>query len=94
MTQMNKFLELLGTFKVRATDPALYGRNTRADVIFELVAKELELAILESEPVNLASFIPQKCIHLVECALHFDDRSEASWNKLGRAARDIQSGPS
>lgn len=91
-----QILELLAVFRVRSTDAALKGRMCYTHEAFALAATELELAIRQSPtPDNSAlSCIPPECIALVHEAVHFDQGDEGSWERLGRAAMAIQSGPS
>ncbi len=89
---MSHLAELLQVFKTRATDPALYGRNCRADIIFNQVAMELAQAMHKDEPEGLLAYVPISVINLVHVACHFDHGSEESWEALGNAAIDIQNG--
>ncbi len=91
---MQKILDLLEIFKTRAVDPALQGHTSYTRECFELAAKELDIAIRESEPANLVAFIPPGVLELVNEALHFNPDTEECWQALGQAAVDIQSGPS
>jgi hypothetical protein len=95
-----RMLELLAVFRVRAIDEALTGRMCYTQEAFALAARELEVAIRESqpepapEPPNLIAYIQPACVTLVHEALHFDPHDEDSWEALGLAAIDCQSGPS
>lgn len=85
---------LLASFKKRATDPALVGHTSFTQESFALAAKELELALAESEPRNIVAWIPPAVLDLVHEALHFDPDSQEDWQTLGQAAVNIQTGPS
>jgi len=91
---MQEVTKLLATFKARAADPALVGHTSYTTEAFALAAKELELAIKESEPRNIVAWIPPAVLDLVHEALHFDPDSEEDWQVLGQAAVNIQTGPS
>ena len=80
--QINK---LLLVFKRRAEDPSLR-HSVMVSEVFDLCAKELEIAIGESEPPNLLAYVPRSCIDLVCEALHFNQDSDESWAALARAA--------
>ena len=91
---MKQILDQLQVFKTRAKDPALVGHTSYTQECFELAAKELEIALKESEPANIVAWIPPGVLNLVHEALHFDPDSEEDWQVLGQAAVDIQTGPS
>lgn len=87
---MQQLLTLLATFKERAGASGLCSIGEA----FDLAAKELEIALKESEPHNLVAYIDPAVIALVHEALHFDASNKELWQRLAAAAEAIQSGPS
>jgi hypothetical protein len=87
---MNSLEKLLVEFQRRAEDPNLRHQIMISEV-FDLCARELDIAIRESRP-SLTPHLPAYCQRLLHVALRFDPHSEQGWEDIGNAAIACQRG--